>query len=103
MTSFSSVAEVMVAEHAPLNGEFRSRLVVSSLTTGLDIGILMVVGRAAFQCIPFSLMMPIAFSILASVHSSRLATCGFLPFRAGIANKFDSLLRNNRAADLLLC
>ncbi len=64
MTSFSSVAEVMVAEHAPLNGEFRSRLVVSSLTTGLDIGILMVVGRAAFQCIPFSLMMPIAFSIL---------------------------------------
>ena len=64
MTSFCSVAEVMVAERDPLNGKFRSKLAVSSLTTGLDFGILMVVGRAAFQCTPFSLMIPVAFSIL---------------------------------------
>lgn len=64
MTSLNSVAEVMVAQGTPLNGGFRSRLTVSSLTTGLDIGILMVVGRAAFQCAPFSLVMPVAFSIL---------------------------------------
>ena len=104
MTSFSSVAEVMVAEHAPLNGEFRSRLAVSSLTTGLDIGILMVVGRAAFQCIPFSLMMPdcffdswprctdLAWPHVVSYRSELELPVSLIPFCEKV-----------RAADLLLC
>lgn len=67
MTSLSSVAQVMVQERIPHQGGFRSRLAVSSLTTGLDIGILMIVGPEAFQCSPFSLMVPIAFSIFSLV------------------------------------
>ena len=63
MTSPSSVAEVMVHERIPPQGGFRSRLTVSSLTTGLDIGILMIVGPESFQCSSFSLMVPVAFSI----------------------------------------
>jgi hypothetical protein len=65
MTSLSSVAEVMLPVRAPLKGGFRSRLAVSSLATGLDFGVLMVVGPAAYQCAPFSWMVPVAFSIFA--------------------------------------
>lgn len=63
MTSLSSVAGVMVHEQIPQRGGFRSRLTVSSLTTGLDIGILMIVGPESFQCSQFSSLVPIAFSI----------------------------------------
>jgi len=63
MTALSSVAEVLVQERIPPRGGFNSRLTVSSLTTGLDIGVLMVVGPQVLQCSAFSLMVPVAFSI----------------------------------------
>jgi len=78
MTSLSSVAGVMVREHIPPQGGFRSKLTVSSLTTGLDIGILMVVGPAAFQCSPYSTMVPIAFSIFGMAALLSLGHMWFL-------------------------
>jgi hypothetical protein len=82
MTSLSSVAEVMVAERTPFKGGFRSRLAVSSLMTGLDVGILMVVGRAAFQCAPFSWMLPVAFSILGAGALVSLGHMWFLTLQS---------------------
>jgi len=65
MTSLSSVAGVLVREHIPPRGDFRSRLAVTSLTTGLDFGVLSVVGRETFHCTSFAWALPAVFSILA--------------------------------------
>ena len=65
MTSLSSVVEVMVPVRSQPIGGFRSRLIVSSLVTGLDLGVLMVFGRTAYQCASISLIFPVVFSALA--------------------------------------
>ncbi len=84
MASLSSVVEVMVPVHTPPQRGFRSRLAVSSLTTGLDLGVVMIVGPAAYQCLPFSWIVPVGFSILALGAFVSLGHMWLLTFQSWI-------------------
>jgi hypothetical protein len=82
MTSLTSVAEVMIPVHTPPKGEFLSRLAVTSLATGLDAGVLMIVGPTAYQCTQFSLMVPLVFSILTFAAFASLGHMWFLTIQS---------------------
>ena len=59
------VAEVMVPVRKTPTRDFRSRIAVSSLATALDVGALVTVGPLAYECGPFSSIVPVVFSVLA--------------------------------------
>jgi hypothetical protein len=65
MTVQWPATEVMAPVRKTPTRQFRSRFAVTSLATALDVGALLAVGPAAYECAPISTIVPFAFSILA--------------------------------------
>lgn len=76
------VAEVVIpAGKTPTKG-FRSRIAVSSLATILDVGALVTVGPAAYECAPISSIVPIVFSVFALGAIATLGHMWYLTFQS---------------------
>jgi hypothetical protein len=65
MATVSSAANLLVPVQTQSYDVFRAKLAASSLVTLFDLGVLLLVGRTAYQCVSISSMLPIVFAALA--------------------------------------